>query len=138
MVLNSDATVVTAYRTLHRERTYAQERASVRSRVAAPRRRGQAWFQAMQRSFPFEITIGVARQFAQNEFQVEKLTRDNTDQIMSRLGNRLREVQTLLNGAQRGELSVRDSAGIQWLLTLEEGQQPTVRSLRREQSNASQ
>ncbi|MEU1824237.1 hypothetical protein ABZ502_17640 [Streptomyces abikoensis] len=128
--LNRDASVVIAYGTVHRDRTYAQVKAGVTSRLSAlhpPREK--AWLLDLQQALPVIVTGYAARQFAVSVLGLEKLARDNAAEVIARCADRLESVRASVPPLDGGEARVTDADGLEWVLSFTKGERPRVRTV---------
>ncbi|MFF4188447.1 hypothetical protein ACFYZ9_35140 [Streptomyces sp. NPDC001691] len=123
VTLSSDASVVTGYKARHAERTYAQVKAGVPSRVASPRRRERKkWFLALQAELPFSVGFMTARLFARLELGFE-MTEDNAAEVIEQVRKHMARAGVSLP-TQEGESRVTDSAGHVWTFEVLPGRRP--------------
>ncbi|MCZ0984281.1 hypothetical protein ACWEN4_27250 [Streptomyces violaceorubidus] len=123
VTLSRDASVVTGYKARHVDRTYAQVKAGVPSRVASPRHRERKkWFLALQTELPFGMGVMTARLFARLELGFE-MTEDNAAEVIEQMRDYMARAGISLP-TQEGESRVTDSAGLEWTFEVLPEQRP--------------
>ncbi|MFI5857243.1 hypothetical protein [Streptomyces parvulus] len=123
VTLSRDASVVTGYKARHVDRTYAQIKAGVPSRVASPHRRERKkWFLALQTELPFGMGVMTARLFARLELGFE-MTENNAAEVIEQVQDYMARAGISLP-TQEGESRVTDSAGLEWTFEVLPEQRP--------------
>ncbi|MFE3631547.1 hypothetical protein [Streptomyces goshikiensis] len=124
LFLSSEADVVTGYGTGHKERTYAQVKAGVKSRAARSRSRG--WIHEAQAALglTFIISRGAARQFARLVLE-DGLTQGNAAEVLRKVAQYL-EQEGFEVPAEDGETTWIDTAGWAWVVQVERGNPPYI------------
>lgn len=127
VTLNAETSVVIGYQTLHRERTYAQWKAGVPSRIKSDRprtrpRKEKGWFLAAQEGRSFVISSAAAYRYAREELDMQ-VTRANVAEVLDRAVGHL-ERSGLTLPVQEGESRFTDPTGLVWTIQIFPGHRP--------------
>jgi hypothetical protein len=122
LLLSDDAARVISYNTSHRERTYAQVRASVPSRS---RSREKAWVRELQANLPIRFTNLVLRRFAREVLGTD-FTRWTGPEVVKAAHTHATQVQPDRPANDAGRRRVTDKNGLKWHFTYEPGERPVV------------
>lgn len=126
LTLGQDLSAVIAYTTMHRERTWAQVKAGVQSRVSG-KRHGAAWWGRLLESLDAEVTV---RQKAASKYARSigvSLNQGNAEELLPEV---VRRVVLAMEGwsGDCGLFKLADSEDpdVMWVVRKGEGQKPEV------------
>ncbi|MFF5922011.1 hypothetical protein ACFY8C_27270 [Streptomyces flavochromogenes] len=118
LMLSQDRGTVVRYCTRHAERTWAQYRGGVHSRISTPNR-GTAWQRAaLAEHLPVKVTATALHGYTRHVLGT-KITRGNIDDIARRLAAHLNEY-VLPKWDRTADVTLADGQGSTWVLAVDD------------------
>ncbi|MGY5047340.1 hypothetical protein ACWDE0_17120 [Streptomyces sp. 900105755] len=119
LMLSPDRTLILRYCTRHAERTWAQVRSGVTSRISDGRNKGRAWCrEALAKHLPIHVTTSALHGYTKHALGV-KVTRDNVDELACQLACHLND-HVLPKWQRSPSETIDDKNGITWVLVVDD------------------